>query len=107
MLDELNERKMSETGRSIPFPTVCNVCHILPKRMYKSVAKKRKNIIFLTDTEHTRFDYLLDTLNFDLLESEFGHVWKKAVEAILYMEQQGMIKERGRLIIEFLNRYEK
>ena len=107
MLDELNERKMSETGRSIPFPTVCNVCHILPKRTYKSVAKERKNIIFLTDTEHTRFDYLLDILNFDLLESEFGHVWKKAGEAILYMEQQGMIKERGRLIIEFLNRYEK
>lgn len=107
MLEELNEKRMSETGRSIPMPTVCNVCHILPKRTYKSVAKERKNIIFLTDTEHTRFDHLMDTLDFDRLEQEFGHVWKRAGEAIFHMERQGMIKERGRLIIEFLNRYEK
>lgn len=105
MLDELSEKRMSETGRSIPIPTVCNVCHILPKRIYKSVAKERKNIIFLTDTEHTRFDYLLDTLDFDGLEREFGHVWVKACRTILDMERQGVIKERGGLIIEFLNRY--
>lgn len=105
MLDELNEKRMSETGRSIPMPTVCNVCHILPKRIYKSVAKERRNIIFLTDTEHTRFDYLLDTMDFDGLEREFGHVWAKTCRTILDMERQGMINERGRLIIEFLDRY--
>lgn len=105
MLEELNEKRMSETGRSIPMPTVCNVCHILPKRIYKSVAKERRNIIFLTDTEHTRFDYLLDTMDFDGLEREFGHVWAKTCRTILDMERQGMINERGRLIIEFLDRY--
>lgn len=105
MLDKLNERKMSETGRSIPFPTVCNVCHILPKRIYKSVAKERLNILFLTNEEHTRFDHLLDTLDFEGLEKEFGFVWWKAVNRINTMEKNGYIKERGRLIIEFLNRY--
>ena len=105
MLDKLNERKMSETGRSIPFPTVCNVCHILPKRIYKSVAKERLNILFLTNEEHTRFDYLLDTLDFEGLEKEFGFVWWKAVYRINTMKKNGYIKERGRLIIEFIERY--
>lgn len=105
MLDELNEKRMSETGRSIPLPTVCNVCHILPKRIYKSVTKERLNILFLTNEEHTRFDYLLDTLDFEGLEKEFGFVWWKAVNRIKTMKKNGYIKERGRLIINFLERY--
>lgn len=107
MLEELEMIRMSETGRPIPFPTVCNVCHILPKRIYKSVAKERRNIIFLTNTEHIRFDQLLDTMNLEGLENEFGALWKRLVNRVLQMEREGIIKERGRLIIEILERYDK
>lgn len=31
MLEELSTIRMSMTGKAIHFPTVCNVCHILPK----------------------------------------------------------------------------
>ena len=38
---------------------------------------------------------------------EFPFVWKYAVKKVLDMESRGMIKERGRLIIEIIDRYEK
>ena len=62
---------MSMTGKAIHFPTVCNVCHILPKRLYKSVATCRDNIVFLHESEHTVFDMYLDRMEFDKLETEF------------------------------------
>lgn len=107
MLEELNETRTSMTGRSIHYPTVCNICHILPKRTYKSVAKCRDNIIFLHETEHTLFDMYLDRMEFDMLEEKFPFVWKYAVKKVLEMEERGMIKERGKLIIEIIDRYSK
>ena len=62
MLEELNNSRMSMTGKAIHFPTVCNVCHILPKRIYKSVATCRDNIVFLHESEHTVFDMYLDRM---------------------------------------------
>lgn len=105
MLEELSERRTSETGASIHYPTVCNVCHILPKRWYKSVAKDRENVIFLTDSEHDLFDSMLDRMDFEGLEEKFGAVWRLAVKRILSMEESGKIKERGRLIIEIASKY--
>ncbi len=107
MLEELNSIRMSMTGRAIHFPTVCNVCHILPKRIYKSVANCRDNIVFLHESEHTVFDMYLDRMEFDKLETEFPFVWKYAVKKVLDMESRGMIKERGRLIIEIIDRYDR
>ena len=107
MLEELSTIRMSMTGKAIHFPTVCNVCHILPKRIYKSVATCRDNIVFLHESEHTVFDMYLDRMEFDKLETEFPFVWKYAVKKVLDMESRGMIKERGRLIIEIIDRYEK
>lgn len=105
MLEELMETRMSMTGTPIHFPTVCNVCHILPKRKYKSVAMLRDNIIFLQESEHTLFDMYLDQMEFDKLEKEFPFVWKYAVKKVMEMEHDGLIKERGKLIIEILDRY--
>lgn len=107
MLEELSSIRMSMTGKAIHFPTVCNVCHILPKRIYKSVATCRDNIVFLHESEHTVFDMYLDRMEFDKLETEFPFVWKYAVNKVLDMESRGMIKERGRLIVEIIDRYEK
>jgi hypothetical protein len=107
MLEELNTIRMSMTGKAIHFPTVCNVCHILPKRIYKSVATCRDNIVFLHESEHTVLDMYLDRMEFDKLETEFPFVWKYAVKKVLDMESRGMIKERGRLIIEIIDRYDR
>lgn len=98
---------MSWTGRPIFIPTVCNVCHILPKRWYKSVAEDGDNIVFLTDEEHDNFDRYLDTLDFESLEKQFGKVWERAVRMVLQMEKEGKIKERGRLLNEILERYNR
>lgn len=105
MLEELDQNQMSMTGAPIYSPSVCNVCHILPKRIYKSVSKCRDNILFLQDSEHDTFDMYLDRFDFDKLEQHFPFVWKYAVNKVLDMEKAGMIKERGRLIIEILDRY--
>ena len=66
-----------------------------------------ENIIFLTNEEHTRFDELIDRLEFEKLESEYGFVWKRAVRQVLSMEAKEKIKERGKLIIEIIETYGK
>ena len=105
MLEELDQTRMSMTGASIHSPSICNVCHILPKRIYKSVSKCRDNILFLQDSEHDTFDMYLDRFEFEKLEQAFPFVWKYAVSKILEMEESGLIKERGRLIIEIIDKY--
>ena len=105
MLEELDQTRMSMTGTPIHSPSVCNVCHILPKRIYKSISKCRDNILFLQDSEHDTFDMYLDRFDFDKLEQHFPFVWKYAVNKVLDMEKAGIIKERGRLIVEILDRY--
>lgn len=101
-IEKLEEIKMSMlSGKSIYYPSTCNICHILPKRRYKSVAKEDLNILYLTQEEHTRFDYLLDTLDFDNLKKEFEHIYDLAIIRVEMMSIQGMIKERGKLIEEF------
>lgn len=105
MLWKLRESGMSYTGRPIAFPTVANVCHILPKRAYKSVAEDEDNIVFLTHGEHTRFDHLVDTLDFAALEKEFPFVWQRAVRQVLGMYRDGKIKETGKILMQILNTY--
>lgn len=105
MLEELCSRKMSDTGKPIFLATVCNVCHILPKRWYKSVATERRNIVFLCSDEHTMFDQHIDRMEFDELEQKFPFVWKFAVKRVVDMYNEGLIKERGRLLTEILDRY--
>lgn len=107
MLEELNESRMSMTGASIHNPTVCNVCHILPKRTYMSVATKRDNIIFLTLDEHTMFDSYLDCLDFEKLESVFPFIWKYAVKKVIDMYESGMVEEKGNILLSILERYNK
>lgn len=65
-----------ESGTPIFEANRGNICHILPKRLYTSVQANLDNCVYLTLEEHTKFDYLLDTLNFDKLEKEFPNVWK-------------------------------
>lgn len=89
MLEKLEDFRMSYTGRPIACPTVANVCHILPKRIYKSVAEDEENIIFLTLEEHTRFDRLLDSLEFGTIEKEFPMVWLRVLRQVASMLEKG------------------
>lgn len=84
-----------ETGTPLYMVNRTNLCHILPKRKYKSVALDRRNIIFLTTDEHTRFDYLLDCNDFQGLEKEFPNAWKVACER--FIEMLPDVEETGKL----------
>jgi hypothetical protein len=59
-----------------------NICHIFPKRKYKSIECHTENYIKLTIEEHTRFDRLLDNLDFDTLEKEYHMCWKTVLKKI-------------------------
>lgn len=73
-----------------------NICHILPKRRYKSVAKNIDNIVVLSIDNHTRFDYLLDTMQFNRLEKEFPNIWNIIKERLIKVIPQ--VTESGKLL---------
>lgn len=97
-IEELSNYRMSEySGKPIYNIGTCNICHILPKRIYKSVAKDRRNIIFLTQEEHTRFDYLLDTMDLDKLKIEMPLLYNIVIQRVKLMNDEKSILECGRL----------
>lgn len=106
-IEYLETFRMSYTGRPIHSPSACNVCHILPKRYYKSVAMDADNIVYLTEEEHTAFDGMLDRMDFDALEKVFPVVWRRAVSQVRCMVESGRIAERGRLLDGIEERYFK
>lgn len=91
----LSMTRRSATGAYIPCPGVSNICHLYPKRKYKSVAEDNDNIIYLTADEHTRFDYLLDTMDFSRLLDEFGNVWLLAARRMRDLAPR--VEEDGKL----------
>jgi hypothetical protein len=92
-------KKSDESGVPIYNATRANICHIFPKRTYKSVQANLDNHIFLTIDEHTRFDYLLDTLNFEQLEKEFKNSWQKVLFRVKKLLP--LTHENGKLKIKF------
>ncbi len=92
-------RFSEESGVSIGEATRANVCHIFPKRIYESVQTNLDNYVYLTLDEHTRFDYLLDTLDFDKLKKEFPNVWK--LLGVRYRKISKFITEYGKLKQKF------
>lgn len=69
-----------ESGVYIPNITKVNICHLFPKRSYKSVSNNTDNFVLLTFEEHTRFDHLLDLYRFDDLKKEFPKSFQKLVD---------------------------
>lgn len=91
--------RSEESNTPIPNPGRINICHIFPKRLYKSVEDNLDNVVYLEIQEHVRFDYLLDTFNFKQLEKEFTNSWGivcKRVRKLL-----PLIKEQKKLKIKF------
>lgn len=67
--------RSEESGRIIYEPNRCNVCHLLPKRNHKSVQAHLENVVYLTLDEHTKFDSLFFTCDFEKLEQSFPNAW--------------------------------
>ena len=97
----LSMTRRSATGAYITCPGISNICHLYPKRKYKSVAEDNDNIIYLTADEHTRFDYLLDTMDFNRLLEEFDDTWLLAANKLtaLVPKVEKDDKKKNRIII--------
>ena len=74
----LNCRSSEHSGSIIFFPTRCNIAHLFDKARHPSVQGNLINCLYLTLDEHTRFDQLLYSNEFDKLEEEFPNAWASA-----------------------------
>lgn len=83
------------TGKPIYYPSAANICHLYPKRRYKSVATDDRNVVYLTLEEHNMFDRLLDCMEFDRLLKEFGGVWIKIARTMTDLAPE--VEEEGKL----------
>lgn len=72
-----------------------NMCHIFPKRTYKSVSEDINNIIPLTFSEHHEFDYLIDKGDIDKLRDKFPNVCNIIRSRKNYFIDK--VTERGRI----------
>jgi len=68
------------SGKRISSPSRANICHLFDKARHPSVQGNIINYIYLTLDEHTRFDQLLYSHEFDKLESEFKGAWFIALD---------------------------
>lgn len=91
-------KSSEESGKPINDPARTNICHLWPKRTYKSVQGDLDNCIYLTWEEHTRFDYLLDIFDFETLEKEYK-CWSKVVKRMENLLPK--IEENGKLRYRF------
>ena len=75
-LYHIQECQRSEfSGKTISDPNRSNICHLFDKGRHPSVQGDFRNYIYLTLDEHTRFDQLLYSHEFEKLQEEFRHAW--------------------------------
>jgi hypothetical protein len=90
-------KRSEESGTVIPQPTRANICHIFPKRKYKSIQADLTNCVYLTLEEHTKFDMLLDIMAFEQLEK--FKCWETVIERVQWLLPK--IQEQGKLKTAF------
>lgn len=73
-----NCRSSEHSGTIIFNPSRANCCHLFDKARHPSVQGNLINCVYLTLDEHTRFDQLLYSHEFDKLEEEFPNAWASA-----------------------------
>lgn len=94
-------KSSEESGVTIFEPTRANICHLFDKARHPSVQAHLYNYVYLTLDEHTRFDQLLYSHEFEKLEVEFQKAWgiaQKRMELLL-----PMVKEETK----FKNKFEE
>lgn len=67
------------SGFTIVIPTRANCCHLFDKARHPSVQGNLINCVYLTLDEHTRFDQLLYSHQFNKLSEEFPNAWASAI----------------------------
>lgn len=65
-----------ESGNPINNPNRSNCCHIIDKGRHPSLEDNLENCLYLTFSEHERFDKLLFSLEFAKLDKEFPNSMK-------------------------------
>lgn len=83
--------RSEESFKQILNPTRANICHLIDKGRHKSLEDNLENYIYLTFTEHERFDQLLFSHRFKDLEKEFKNSWK--IACIRYKNLLPLCKE--------------
>lgn len=73
-----NCKSSEHSGVTIYNPTRANCCHLFDKARHPSVQGNVINCVYLTLDEHTRFDQLLYSHQFNKLEEEFPNAWASA-----------------------------
>ena len=81
-----------ESGKHISNISRKNICHLLPKRTYKSVESHSDNFVLLTYEEHNRFDDLLDKFRLEDLANEFPKTLSKLI--LFVREHQDVLEEK-------------
>ncbi|MEN6292340.1 MAG: hypothetical protein ABFD07_10065, partial [Methanobacterium sp.] len=103
--------KSEESGTFIDEPTTANIAHLLPKRKqggFPSVQCHLDNCVYLTLSEHTRFDKLLDERDYKKLEQEFPNSWEIVCQRLRKLLNIAL--ERNKMyfsLIEYLDEKEK
>ena len=85
-----------ESGKNLGELGTVNMAHLYPKEIYKSLSHDLENIILLTWEEHTRFDDLLFSHQFDKLELEFkswGKIRDKMTILLTKCKEEGKLKQ--------------
>ena len=91
-----------ESGLFISNLSRKNICHLLPKRTYKSVEDNEDNFVLLTFEEHSKFDHLLDKFRFGQLQEEFPKTFNRLIQ---FVNDYKLILEHKKLKEEILNRF--
>ena len=84
-----------ETGNRIWGISAVNICHLLPKRKYKSVAVDFDNVICLSWEMHTLLDGYLDTMQIDKIKEKMPNTWKIIIEKVTILKDR--VLEIGKL----------
>lgn len=77
--------KSEESNLLINQPNRSNICHLIDKGRHPSLQDNLINCIYLTFSEHERFDKLLFSLEFEKIEKEFKNSWQKTCEKYLIL----------------------
>ena len=72
--------RSEESFKEITEPTRANIAHLIDKGRHPSLQDNVENCIYLTFSEHERYDQLLFSHRFEDLEKEFKNSWNKSCE---------------------------
>lgn len=107
-LELLSRNPYSILNNFIPSPSITNIAHLLPKRSFKDIQCNLENCIYLTWQEHSDFDRMMDSHEFDKLEIYFGETWENICNSLQNL--LSLTQHRNKhywAVLEYLNNRNK